>query len=146
MNIEAKNPSRQELTARYQLQFEPKDRWLHIKVTGVNSRETVTAYLKELVSECGVRGCDRILVEERLEGPRLPFADVFALAASGSAEVLGAFSALAYVDVFAVDDLMKFAEDVVVNRGVPARVFATVSEAETWLRAQTVGARVGLPK
>jgi hypothetical protein len=42
--------------------------------------------------------------------------------------------AIAYVDVNAQGPLMKFAEDVAVNRGVRVRVFGTVAEAERWLR------------
>jgi hypothetical protein len=43
-------------------------------------------------------------------------------------------AAIAYVDVNAQGSLMKFAEDVAVNRGVRVRVFGTVAEAERWLR------------
>jgi hypothetical protein len=39
----------------------------------------------------------------------------------------------AHVDVYAEGELMKFAESVAVNRGVPVMVFASVGEAELWL-------------
>jgi hypothetical protein len=41
---------------------------------------------------------------------------------------------IAYVDVNAQGSLMKFAEDVAVNRGLRVRVFGTVADAERWLR------------
>jgi hypothetical protein len=47
--------------------------------------------------------------------------------------VRGCFEAIAYVDVNAEGDLMKFAETVAVNRSLPVRVFSTVGEAERWL-------------
>ena len=47
--------------------------------------------------------------------------------------VRGKLRAVAYVDVNAAGHLMKFAENVAANRGLPVTVFASVSEAETWL-------------
>lgn len=41
--------------------------------------------------------------------------------------------ALAFVDVNAQGELMRFAEDVAVNRGMPVRVFPTIAAAEAWL-------------
>ena len=40
---------------------------------------------------------------------------------------------VAYVDVNAHGELMKFAETVANNRGVPMNLFASVAEAEAWL-------------
>jgi hypothetical protein len=61
--------------------------------------------------------------------------EVFDIAAEGSADALGAIRALAYVDVNAEDDAMQFAETVAANRSMPARVFPTVAEAESWITA-----------
>jgi hypothetical protein len=41
-------------------------------------------YLEEIRRECTVQGCFRVLIEERLEGPRLGIMDVFQIAADGS--------------------------------------------------------------
>jgi hypothetical protein len=79
------------------------------------------------------RGCSRVLIEERLEGPRLGTLDVFQIAVEGSDKALGKLRAIAYVDVNAKGGLMKFAETVAVNRGLPITVFATVSAAKNWL-------------
>ena len=50
-----------------------------------------------------------------------------------SAKARGLFKSIAYVDVNASGELMKFAETVANNRGVPMTLFATVAEAEAWL-------------
>jgi hypothetical protein len=72
-----------------------------------------------------------VLVEERLEGPRLGAMDVFRIAGGGKAA--GVYNAFAYVDVNADGNLMEFAETVAINRGVPVAVFSTVADAERWL-------------
>ena len=50
----------------YKLTVHPRPGYLHILVTGENSRENVTRYMEEVVRECTLR-----LVEERLADPRL---------------------------------------------------------------------------
>jgi hypothetical protein len=118
----------------YRLTITPKEGYLHAIVTGANSRENVLRYLQDIRRECGVHGCYRVLIEERLEGPRLGIADVFQIAAEGSGRAQGRFKAIAYVDVNAEGDLMKFAETVAVNRNLPVMVFGSVDDAERWLR------------
>jgi hypothetical protein len=102
-------------------------------VTGPNTRENVAAYLEEVNRECVERGCFRVLIEERLDGPRLGTMDVFQIVTEATSRARGNFEAIAYVDVNAEGDLMEFAETVAVNRSMPVMVFATVSEAEEWL-------------
>jgi hypothetical protein len=58
---------------------------------------------------------------------------VFQIASEGSNRARGVFKAIAYVDMSAKGDLMKFAENVAVNRGLPVRVFSSVRDAEKWL-------------
>jgi hypothetical protein len=117
----------------YTLTIHEKPTYLHAIVTGLNSRETVQRYLQEVGTECLARGCFRLLLEERLEGPRLGLLDVFKIASEGSPEVSGMFKAFAYVDVNAQGDLMQFAETVAVNRRLPLAVFSNVADAEQWL-------------
>jgi hypothetical protein len=117
----------------YQLRMIQKPAYLHVIVTGQNSRETAVAYLAEIRSECIARGCFRVLDEERLEGPRLGMMDVFQIVEQESKQAAGLYKAFAYVDVNAEGDLMQFAETVGVNRGVALAVFATVAQAEAWL-------------
>jgi hypothetical protein len=86
-----------------------------------------------LLHACQLRHVTRVLIEERLTGPRLGPVDVFDIAVQGSTEAVGSLMTIAYVDVHAVGDTMKFAENVAVNRGLPVRIFATVADAEQWL-------------
>lgn len=115
------------------VKFEQKNTYLHVTVTGQNSRETAAQYVQQVLRECVARNCDRLLIEERLEGPRLPMLDVFEIVADVSKKALGMLKAVGYVDVNAQGDLMKFAETVALNRALPLRVFSTVAEAEKWL-------------
>jgi len=117
----------------YRLEIAQRAGYLHFIVTGTNSRESVEAYLREVGTTCEARRCRRVLIEERLEGPRLGTMDVFAIASGGNAQAAARFDAIAFVDVNAGNGLMKFAEDVAVNRSVPVKVFATVEEAARWL-------------
>ena len=118
---------------KYQLKVEPKSDYLHIVVTGQNSKENVAAYLAELRGECIARGCFRVLIEERLEGPRLRTLDVFEVIFKGSKHAIGMYKAIAFVDVNAEGDLMQFAQTAAVNRGIPVSLFSTVADAEQWL-------------
>lgn len=117
----------------YELTIDQKPTYLHAIVTGRNSREHVTRYLGAILQECMARRYCRVLIEERLEGPRLGTFDVFKIASEGSRRALGLFEAIAYVDVNAEGNLMQFAETVAVNRALPVRVFSTVADAEQWL-------------
>ena len=121
----------------YEMTLTEKPGYLHAVVTGKNTLENVTGYMKELHEACVARGINRVLIEERLTGRRLETWDVYEVAAQGSARGVGLFQALAYVDVHASGELMKFAETVAYNRGIPIRLFATVEEAETWIRQKT---------
>jgi hypothetical protein len=115
-----------------------KPGYLHAIVTGQNTVENVMAYTRELGRECATRGVKRLLIEENLAGRRLETWDVYQIASRGGAQSVGIFDAIAYVDVNAHGDLMKFAETVANNRGFPMNVFATVADAESWLR-QKIG-------
>jgi hypothetical protein len=117
----------------YQLQVIEKPTYLQAIVTGQNTVENVGGYLQEIVRECEARKCFEVLIEERLTGCRLETWDVYQIASDNSALARGVFRAIAYVDVNAGGDLMKFAETVANNRGVPVNLFATVAEAEAWL-------------
>jgi hypothetical protein len=122
-----------ELLMSYKLTITQKPAYLHAIVTGLNNQENVVRYLEEIQRECTARGCPRVLIEERLEGPRLNTMGVFQIASEATTRSQGFFEAIAYVDVNAEGDLMEFAETVAVNRGLPVAVFSSVSEAEKWL-------------
>jgi hypothetical protein len=129
-------PARSEACMSCQLAITEKPGYLHCIVTGKNTMENVAAYLQELARECEARNCFRVLIEEHLVGRRLETWDVYQLVAEGGARNLGKFQATAYVDVNAEGDLMKFAETVASNRGLPMMVFATVPEAESWISSK----------
>lgn len=120
----------------YTLTISKKHNYLHAKVTGQNSEENIKRYLEEVVQKCKDAKCPRLLIEEQLEGPRLDTLSVFDIASEGSVKSRGLFSAIAYVDISADGESMQFAETVAVNRGLPVRVFPTVTEAEKWFMDQ----------
>jgi len=127
----------------YKLSIVEKPGYLHAIVTGSNTKKNVARYLEEVLQECIKRQCSTILLEERLKGRRLDEKAVFQIAAEGSNNARGKFEAVAYVDVYANGELMKFAETVAVNRGLPVRVFSTVADAEKWLQEMTADAPYG---
>lgn len=119
----------------YKLTFVQKPGYVHVLATGDNSLANLKGYLEELVRVCTAKGYRRVLMEERLVGPRIGMLDVFDLAAQVSDSARGFFEAFAYVDVNAEDDRnAKFAENVAVNRGLRGRAFRTVGEATDWLK------------
>jgi hypothetical protein len=119
----------------YELTILPKPGYLHAIVTGVLSRENVAHYLADLRRECAARQCFRVLIEERLDGPRLGIMDVFRIISEESKHAVGVMEAVAYVDMNDTGDSeMEFAETVAVNRSVPARVFSSLADAERWIR------------
>jgi hypothetical protein len=118
----------------YKLTIEQKPGYLHALVTGQNTSENVMRYVEEVMRECAARGCLRVLIEENLEGPRLGMIEVFGMVSRGSSRFQRALEAMAYVDVNTQGGVMRFAEDVAVNRGFPVRVFRSVAVAEEWLK------------
>jgi hypothetical protein len=114
----------------YKLTIEPKPSYLHFIVTGRNSKRAVIQYLEEILRECKAHNCVRILIEERLEGPRLGTVDIFKIVSEESSSGIGILKAIAYVDVYAESNLMQFAETVAFNRSLPVTVFPTVADAE----------------
>lgn len=120
----------------YELTVVQKPKYLHVIVRGQNSVENVVGYLQKTLDECIARQCSRVLIEERLAGPRLEMLDVFDIASKGGVNVAGNLTAIAYVDVNAEGELMQFAETVALNRGVPVAVFPTVLAAEQWLQSE----------
>ena len=68
----------------YRLTIRQEPSYLHVIVTGTNSWENVQSYLVEIMRECMARRAYRVLIEERLEGPRLGTMDVYQIAAEGA--------------------------------------------------------------
>jgi predicted neuraminidase len=127
----------------YTFTVDRKAGYLHVRVGGDNSPETVLKYLGEVRSACERLECPYVLVEESLRGPRLGTLDIFSVVSEASKNVWPTVQRIAYVDVNAGEGpgLMKFAENVAVNRGVGVRVFPTVEEAVAWLLQEIAAAR-----
>jgi hypothetical protein len=127
----------------FQLTIDRRPNYLHVKVTGVNSPQTVRGYFAEVRAACERDHCPNVLIEEQLEGPRLSLLEVFQLVSEGSQSVWPKVHRIAYVDVNGppVGGHMPFAETVAVNRGAQVRVFADVAAAENWLIDQTSESR-----
>lgn len=119
----------------YQLTFEQHPEYLHATVTGTNDQESVMQYLRDIRAECKRLDCFRVLIDERLEGPRLAVDEVFTIASEGAMDAMGIFEAIAYVDPL-MGQTADFAETVAVNRGMPVRFFDSVEAARGWLLEQ----------
>jgi hypothetical protein len=118
----------------YTLTYDRRPTYLHALVTGTNSVATVTQYMNDVRSECEKQDCYMVLVEEKLDGPRLSEMEIFSIISEGSPGALGFFEALAYVDEQQAFEISRFAETVAVNRGIPVAVFSSVADARNWLR------------
>lgn len=118
----------------FELNIENRGNFLHARVTGSNTADSVFGYMNGVREQCEKQGCFRVLIEENLEGPRFDEMEIFSLISSGSANALGFFKAIAYVDAQQDFDKVKFAETVAINRGIPVAVFGSVEDAENWLR------------
>ena len=121
----------------FNLATEKRRNYLYFHVTGTNSPETVMGYMTEIQKHCEQHDCYRILIEENLEGPRFDEFDVFALISTNTPEARGVFEAIAYVDAQQDFDIVKFAETVAVNRGIPVAVFDNVDKADSWLKQRS---------
>jgi hypothetical protein len=114
-----------------------KEGYLHLDITGINSAETVHAYLMEVRTLCEEHKCTRVLIEEHLTGPGLPIMKIFEIVTRASGHILPVVQDVAYVDTNPEHERsrMQFAEDVAINRGVNIKLCSTVPEAEQFLRS-----------
>jgi hypothetical protein len=120
----------------YKLEVEEKLGYLHFRVTGENSFETVRQYLNHIRVESIRRGYSAVLIEEDLEGPGLSVSDIFRIASENSTQTNRYMGRIAYVDINKKHSSsnMQFAETVAVNRGINVRVFSSVRQAEEWIK------------
>jgi len=123
----------------YKVTYDRRLTYIHALVTGTNTAATISQYVSDLRDECDKQDCYRVLVEEKLDGPRLTEMEIFALISDVSPDALGFFKAFAYVDEKQAFDISRFTETVAVNRGIPIAVFSSVADAKNWLRHQAMG-------
>jgi len=119
------------------IRIEEKPGYLHVRVTGENTAENASAYLRAVREACRERKFAAVLIEEHLEGPGLGEADIFTVVSRAAPETVPLIRRIAYVDTNPAHDAkrMAFAENVAVNRGVNVRVFPALDEAEAWIAA-----------
>lgn len=117
----------------YELKIIEKPGYLHFVITGQNTKDNIVHYVDDINRECTARDCFMVLIEERLDGPRLSIMDLFEIIQDITTRARGMYKAIVYVDVNAEGDSMKFAEDACVNRALPLAIFPTVPEAEEWI-------------
>ena len=81
------------------------------------------------------RHCSRVLIEENLLGPSLNIINVYTIVNKASRLAALTMRQIAYVDVNPAHEMgiSQFAETVANNRGVNARMFRNVRDAENWL-------------
>lgn len=117
----------------YELNITEKLGYLHFVVTGQNTKDNIVHYVDDINRECTARNCFMVLIEERLDGPRLSIMDLFEIIQDITTRARGIYRAIVYVDINAEGDSLKFAEDACVNRALPLAIFPTVPEAEEWI-------------
>jgi hypothetical protein len=122
----------------YAFASELKDGYLHVRVRGPNDAATIRRYIKDTLASALRHSCPNVLVEENLEGAQISMGDVFQIVSDASANAKHDIHRIAFVDTNPkhTHANMKFAETVAVNRGMGMTVFATVADAEKWMRAQ----------
>ncbi len=119
----------------YTFSAEPKGKYLHVRVTGQNSPETVRDYLHQVYQAVASTSIRSVLIEENLAGPRLAPIDAYRLIQQASAETSPVVQKIAYLDVSPdrSDEIIDLGVAVARDTGVNVRSFNTFAEAEAWL-------------
>jgi hypothetical protein len=120
----------------YALTLQSRPGFLHARVTGTNSKETVRGYTQEIHDACVQRNARAVLIEENLDGASIALSDVFQVVTERVPMATGLLKPIALVDLNPEHEVsrMEFAEDLAFNRGINFRLFASAAEAERWLR------------
>ena len=117
----------------YQLTVEEHPNYVHVVAEGDRTPENAQRFLKDAFAACMRTGRTAVLLDMRLTGPALDYADILRVISERSAD--GArLRKVAYVQAFIPDPSRPaFAETVALNRAVPARLFPDVASAARWL-------------
>jgi hypothetical protein len=118
----------------FKLEIAKRRDFLYCLVTGENSIETGKTYSSKILDACLQHRCTRVLLHEKLSGPRLKPLDMFEFVSHAAMKSLGKLDAVAYVEEER-GELREFAEAIAKNRGMPLTVFSNVDDAERWLAA-----------
>jgi hypothetical protein len=122
----------------YQLSNRDTSGYVHFVVTGANTPDAVRGYLREALEICAQRRSRAVLIEENLTGPELRLVDIYSIVTESSEAPLAHLLKVAFVNVNPEHERSStaFAETVARNRGVNVRAFATLAEAQQWLRGE----------
>ena len=124
----------------YRCTVERKATYLHFTGSGRMSEENARRFLLEAYQTAVELECDSILLEMRFTGS-MHLGSIFSVVAERSSDGR-LLKRIAYVDanVGLVPEAAEFATLVATNRGVRARLFGSVNEAEQWLSPRDVQA------
>jgi hypothetical protein len=117
----------------YRIKFEQRDQYLYAYVAGEHDSLSISLeFWREIAAECRRAEARKVLIEEDIE-ESVSMLEMYQIAAEipqmGFANVL-----IAFVDRFLEQQsLNEFGELVATNRGLRAKVFNNVKEAEIWL-------------
>ena len=123
----------------YKIEVFPNKNYLHVRVNGKNSRETVSGYLADLRRLCVESSVPNLLIEENLEGPGLSITEIYGIITSSGRDLWPIVKKIAYVDTNPEHQagLMRFAGKLGISFGISVYVFNAVSDAEHWIQAET---------
>ena len=124
---------KEENEKSYQINFEHRPQYLYVYVSGEHdSYEISHRYWLEVAGECNRTGYRKVLIDEDIEED-ISMAEMFQLA-TALPQIGFQGVHVAFYDRFAEHaDLNQFGELVATNRGLLARVFNNLEEAEKWL-------------
>jgi hypothetical protein len=116
----------------YRLMLEDREGYLYARITGDrDSYETTLAAVTEISNICRTRKSAKLLLEHDISG-LLTTLEIFKIASQLPTLYQGV-SVGFVVRQAAIPDNPQFLENVARNRGGQGRLFASASEAESWL-------------
>lgn len=127
------NAADSNISKPYNISFENRSGYLYVYVNGEHdSYEISRAYWLEIAGKCATANAGKVLIEEDIPED-VSMGEMYQLASElpqfGFAGVR-----IAFVDRYIEQqDLNQFGELVANNRGLHAKVFNDVAEAEKWL-------------
>jgi hypothetical protein len=126
-------------TKPYELTLDEREHYLYARITADTTNVPMSLeYWTSILAKCRELDLKRLLVEQIIPGG-LSTTEMFTLATSVAAmKPLGV--KIAFVDPFPHNyEMHQFGELAASNRGLWAKVFTTVPEAENWLLQGTDG-------
>ncbi len=119
----------------YKMSIKKESDFLHINVTGVQSRETVTAIAWDVLEACEENEVSKVLVDVREMTGRLVGLDAYEVSALEFPKLQekGILKRAAVIDLEENSENSRFFETVAVNRGINIRIFSSADEAVDWL-------------